>query len=431
MYMTQGVKQGCNLSPILFNIFLVDIIQVVHNLGYGINIGKDKFSVISFADDVILIVKCVEHMSMVINIVNKLFDEINMVISEVKSKIMRFGKVSQLFKDSEGESLGFTQVLECRYLGVTVNNKASKYFGNFAADCVKKCVKYRGSIMNKAKSSYDPVFVVTELWSKVAVSSILYGAEVLPIKQKELRMMDSEAALIGKFALQLPSNSTNVISSIVAGVKTMTYEYYKRVLAYRARLEEKDDKCPTKRVYNYMKSHRPKHSYIVMVEELDQLLDGRDLDSWYIDYINSERLSSNSTCWLIPEMITNTREYKFKLHEFSEEGKIYAEFITMNAGLGNRAPVLGQPQHKWCKLCEVKNMDHKLNEVHMLFECIWMEEARKNTILKEFIQSRPNKTPWQLYREYFLGSISNFELRTRVQLVGRMRQVFWEVQECL
>ena len=69
---------------------------------------------------------------------------------------------------------------------------------------------------------------------------------------------------------------------------------------------------------------------------------------WYVNSINQAKRRCHSTCWLIPDLYTNDLDHKLKLHEFSDEGKIYAEFVTMNAGLGNRAPIIGTPQKKWC-----------------------------------------------------------------------------------
>ena len=72
--------------------------------------------------------------------------------------------------------------------------------------------------MTKAKDSYDKQMVARELWNKVALSSILYGAEVIPIRPLELKKMNSEAAQVGKFILQLPKSTSNVTASLISGL---------------------------------------------------------------------------------------------------------------------------------------------------------------------------------------------------------------------
>ena len=61
---------------------------------------------------------------------------------------------------------------------------------------------YKFSVMSKAKDSHDPALVARELWNKVALPSILYGSEVIPIRGQELRKINSEATQVGKFILQ-------------------------------------------------------------------------------------------------------------------------------------------------------------------------------------------------------------------------------------
>ena len=51
----RGVRQGCPLSPILFNLFINDILNNCEKYGYGVNIGRKKCCGRLFADDVVLI----------------------------------------------------------------------------------------------------------------------------------------------------------------------------------------------------------------------------------------------------------------------------------------------------------------------------------------------------------------------------------------
>ena len=51
LYLTQGLKQGCNLSPIFFNLPMVDMAKCYQESEEGGWLGQKRVPGILFADD--------------------------------------------------------------------------------------------------------------------------------------------------------------------------------------------------------------------------------------------------------------------------------------------------------------------------------------------------------------------------------------------
>ena len=88
----RGVKQGCPLSPVIFNIALDNLIRDLEKhkeLGY--QVGTDRFTVQAYADDVLLISNSEQNMNLLIERVRRFTEESGMELATEKCTAYVYG----------------------------------------------------------------------------------------------------------------------------------------------------------------------------------------------------------------------------------------------------------------------------------------------------------------------------------------------------
>ena len=116
----KGVRQGCPLLPILFKIYLEDLMNCFPNEG-GVNIGGRRFKCIRFADDMALLAENERILKNMLVELHERCEDYGMKINISKTKAMVIGrKPKKIHIRIKGESID--QVDSFKYLGCNISS---------------------------------------------------------------------------------------------------------------------------------------------------------------------------------------------------------------------------------------------------------------------------------------------------------------------
>ena len=117
----QGVRQGCILSPLLFNIYLADLPARLEAGKTGPKINDKTFNSIIWADDLLLLSETEVGLNNMLNALNQYATEKNLHININKTKVMIFNKTGRHIR--KNFCLGRSKIETCseyKYLGFKI-----------------------------------------------------------------------------------------------------------------------------------------------------------------------------------------------------------------------------------------------------------------------------------------------------------------------
>ena len=177
---THGVKQGCNLSPLLFNLFINDIHNAFDSSCKPVSIDQQKFSSISFADDIVILSETPEGLQNSLNNIQEYCEKWGLKINCDKTKVVEFNKPFRQ-KRPRAYFMAGEYIEVCKqfcYLGVEITST-----GSFHCTMDRACNKARKALYSlyAALNIYSnegniPLFI--KLFNILIKPILTYGSEV-------------------------------------------------------------------------------------------------------------------------------------------------------------------------------------------------------------------------------------------------------------
>ncbi len=258
-----GIKQGDNLSPTLFNIFIDDITDVFQHCG-ALNLGEARVSCLIYADDLLILSDTPGGLQKALNNLDKYCKTWHLEVNTEKTHIVIF-RATKKIEDCEF-SLGqhiIKIVDQVKYLGIIWT-----YTGNF--DHAMKDLKIRAmramfKIISSLKSQQISCGqIYTKLFDSMVKPILLYGCQVwgqtiikcmakddfgqldkLPFEDVHNKLCKI-ALNVGKYSTNLAARAELGRYPLIITIAVLTLKFWSKLtsspekLSYQAYIEERE-----------------------------------------------------------------------------------------------------------------------------------------------------------------------------------------------
>ena len=295
-----GLKQGCNLSPLLFNIFINDLLSEIDThredspMLNGIPING-----LMYADDLVLISESEEGLQHLLNILNSYTEKWFMQVNKSKTKYMRICKQNRkpLALMKLGDS-ALENTSEYCYLGTVFTcNGSLNEAGKVLHD---KAVKAMYGLLQKVhKHKTCSPKILLELFDKMIIPIAMYNSEVwgtacFPVNERNNDFFDATnknpiediQVRFCKRVLGVHDKSTNWAVTSECGRLPTIMKVMKNMISFWVHLNNSESPIlkaalQTSADLSIMKSCRTWYSYLVRVcrfLDIEHILYTADID---------------------------------------------------------------------------------------------------------------------------------------------------------
>ena len=196
----KGVRQGCILSPYLFNLYAERIMREIDLEQYanGVKLGGLNITNLRYADDTTLLATTIKDMKEMLTNLKKASMKAGLSLNIKKTKVMFMGESEKLTIDGEE----IEKVEKMVFLGAEINRTATS-----SADIKRRIALGRTAVAKLAtvwKDNHINQKTKIKLLETLVFSIVLYGSESWVINKIERKRIDSFELWCYRRVLRIP-----------------------------------------------------------------------------------------------------------------------------------------------------------------------------------------------------------------------------------
>ena len=404
-----GVRQGCNLSPTLFSIFINDLVAEINSLNAGMNFENEQISMLLYADDIVFISSSEAEMQRMLDTLHQWCKKWRVLINSTKSQAVHFRqprKPRSLYQFRIGDNLIDT-VETYKYLGVIFHEKMD--FSHTAKALASGAGRALGSIISKIHGMKEFGFSTFEkLYESCVIPVLDYGASVWGFKSyTEIDSVQNRAV---RYFLGVHRFSPTLAINGDIGWLPSTMRHWFHMIRMWNKLIVMDDSRLTKRMFNYDYVQCQNNSWNFEVksifDKIDMTYSYETKETVDMCLVKQKLFSYYAESW--PDKVRNTpklRTYRqlktsyetetyVKLNLLRNERSVLAQFrcgvLPLRIETGRF--VGEKPEERLCRLC---NYNSPEDEIHFLLDCTLYTTLREQWF-RDIIQRFPENTWTQM-----------------------------------